>query len=80
MPQDDTIAFYFKEGKDQFEERAIVSKGFQHAARYIEDVNHWVSDVWISKLGQYKLMTHEEHELSGETYGYILCYLVPDDR
>lgn len=78
-PLDDTIAFYFKEGKDEFEGKEIVSKGFQHAARYIEDVNSWVSDVWTSKLGQYKLMTHNEHELDGTIYGHILCYLTSND-
>ena len=79
-PLDDTIAFYFKEGQDQVVGRDITIKGFQHAARYVKDVNSWVSDVWTSKLGEYKLMTHEEHELDGDIYGYILCYLVPMDR
>lgn len=77
-PLDDTIAFYFKVGEETLSENSIVKKGFQHAARYIEDVNSWVSDVWTSKLGPYKLMTHGEHELDGETYGHILCYLVPE--
>ena len=76
-PQDDTIAFYFKEGKDQFEENGIIRKGFQHAARYVEDVKDWVSDIWSSKLGPQMLITHGEHELEGETYGNILCYLIP---
>ena len=78
--QDDTIAFYFKAGEDQFEENGIARKGFQHAARYVEDVNSWVSDIWTSKLGHYKLMTHGEHELDGEIYGHILCYLVPEEN
>jgi len=78
-PIDDTIAFYFKEGQDQVVGRDITIKGFQHAARYVKDVNSWVSDIWTSKLGEYKLMTHEEHELDGDIYGYILCYLVPMD-
>ncbi len=67
---DDTIAFYFKEGKEIFDEQGIDYKGFQHAARYVEDVNSWVSDI---------LITHNEHELDGEAYGYVLCYLVPED-
>ena len=32
-PQEDTIALYFKEAKDQFEEDGIIRKGFQHAAK-----------------------------------------------
>jgi hypothetical protein len=76
-PQDDTIAFYFKEGQDQLEENGITRKGFQYAARYVEDVNGWVSDIWSSKLGPQMLITHGEHELEGEIYGHILCYLVP---
>jgi hypothetical protein len=78
-PLDDTISFYFKEGKDNFVGREINSKGFQHAARYMKDLNSWVSDLWGSKFGGYKIMTHGEHELDGEFYGYILCYLVPRD-
>ena len=76
-PADDTIAFYFKEGEETFDANAIEYKGFQHAARYVEDVNSWVSDVWTSKLGEEMLITHMEHELDGATYGHILCYLVP---
>ena len=79
-PSDDTIAFYFKAGQDTLEEEGIMRKGFQHAARYVEEVNSWVSDIWTSKLGNYKLMTHEEHELDGETYGEVLCYLVPNSN
>lgn len=78
IPLDDTIAFYFKPGSDRLEDGVISVKGFQHAARYVSDVNHWVSDVWTSKLGQYRLMTHDKHELDGEIYGEILCYLIPD--
>jgi hypothetical protein len=81
-PSDDTIAFYFKEGEEVFDEvkREVSPKGFQHASRYVKDVNSWVSEIWTSKLGQNVLITHNEHELDGETYGYILCYLVPEDR
>lgn len=78
-PQDDTIALYFKEGKDKFEEDGIIRKGFQHAARYVEDVKDWVSDIWSSKLGPQMLITHGEHELEGDTYGNVLCYLVPEE-
>lgn len=81
-PSDDTIAFYFKEGKDFFDEEknAVSYKGFQHAARYVKDVNDWVSEIWTSKLGPNVLITHKEHELDGDTYGNILCYLVAEDR
>jgi hypothetical protein len=80
-PLDDTIAFYFKEGKEIFDadKNEISYKGFQHAARYVKDVNSWVSEIWTSKLGPNVLITHKEHELDGETYGYILCYLVPEN-
>ena len=76
-PEDDTIAFYFKDGEETFDSNEIKYKGFQHASRYVKDVNSWVSDVWTSKLGEEMLITHMEHELDGVTYGYILCYLVP---
>jgi len=76
-PADDTIAFYFKAGKETIDQDHIRFKGFLHASRYIEDVHNWVSDVWISKLGYYKVMTHDKYELIGDTYGDILCYLVP---
>lgn len=79
-PLDDTIAFYFKEGEETFDGHEINYKGFQHAARYVEDVNNWVSDIWTSKLGPAVLITHKEHELDGETYGRVLCYLVPNDN
>lgn len=79
-PSDDTIAFYFKEGAESFDSDQISYKGFQHASRYVKDVNSWVSEIWTSKLGPNVLITHNEHELDGETYGYILCYLVPEDR
>ena len=75
--QDDTIAFYFKDGQEASRNNRD-AKGFQHAARYVKDVNGWVSEVWISKLGGYKLITHGEHELEGEYYGDILCYLIPN--
>ena len=44
-PSDDTIAFYFKEGEEVFGEvkREVSPKGFQHASRYVKDVNSWVS-------------------------------------
>jgi len=77
-PLDDTISFYFKAGDDQLEGSMIERKGFQHAARYVADVDNWVSDIWTSKLGSYKLMTHKEHELDGDVYGSPLCYLVPE--
>ncbi len=76
-PIDDTIAFYFKAGKETVDQNDIRYKGFLHAARYVEDVHSWVSDVWISKFGQYKLMTHDKYELIGDAYGDILCYLIP---
>ncbi len=79
-PQDDTIAFYFKEGQDIFGRNNIDLKGFQHAARYVEDINSWVSEIWTSKLGPNVLVTHNEHELEGTTYGHILCYLVSADN
>ena len=68
---------FFKIVRD-FEGNSFSFKGFQHAARYVAEVNSWVSDVWTSKLGQYKLMTHDEHELDGDVYGHILCYLVAE--
>ncbi|CAL7963659.1 hypothetical protein MIDIC_70045 [Alphaproteobacteria bacterium] len=40
---DDTIAFYFKEGDETFNGNEIDYKGFQHAARYVVEVNSWVS-------------------------------------
>lgn len=80
-PADNTIAFYFKSGRDQFKEEGgriiVIPQGFSHAARYVSEVDNWVSDVWTSKLGQHKLVTHKEVELTGETYGEISCYLVP---
>jgi hypothetical protein len=60
-PPDDTIAFYFKAGDEDATSSKIERKGFQHAARYTEELNEWVSDVWSSKLGQYKLMTHKHY-------------------
>ena len=51
-----------------------------NAARYVEDINSWVSDIWTSKLGPNILVTHNEHELEGTTYGHILCYLVSADN
>ena len=78
-PKDDTIAFYFKDEPDEVVGINVNIKGFQHASRYVEDINIWVSDIWTSKLGEYKLMTHEEHELDGDIYGHILCYLIPED-
>ena len=79
-PLDDTIAFYFKEGEETFEESKISYKGFKHAARYVREVNSWVSEIWASKLGPNMLVTHGKNELVGEKYGDILCYLVPKDR
>lgn len=80
-PDDNTIAFYFKSGRDQFIQESkkisLIPQGFSHAARYVSEVDNWVSDVWTSKLGQHKLVTHGKVELTGETYGEILCYLVP---
>ncbi|CAL7961928.1 hypothetical protein MIDIC_340023 [Alphaproteobacteria bacterium] len=77
-PKDDTIAFYFISGEEG--EKPLEGKGFTHAARYIQDVNNWVSEVWTSKLGQYKLVTHGRDELNDSIYGNVLCYLVPDDH
>jgi len=76
-PKDGSIAFYFISGDEDFIEDRISHKGFSHAARYVEEVHSWVSDVWTSKFGQYKLMTHEKFELMGDVYGSILCYLTP---
>lgn len=75
-PQDDTIAFYFLPGIDDVNQ----GKGFTHAARYVKDIESWVSDLWTSKLGQYKLITHDEDDLNGDFYGDPLCYLVPRDQ
>ena len=66
---DNTIAFLFKEGEETLDGNEIAYKGFQHAERYVKDVNSWVSYVWTSKLGLDILITH----------GYPLCYLVPEN-
>ncbi len=59
---DDTIAFYFIEGEEGT--RPDQLKGFAHASRYVKDLDSWVSDIWTSKLGPYKLITHNLDELS----------------
>lgn len=73
-PQDDTIAFYFLSWEEGLKPNE--GRGFTHAARYVEDVNSWVSDMWTSKLGKYKLITHGEDDLNDSIYGNPLCYLV----
>ena len=75
-PQDDTIAFYFLSGEEGLKPNE--GRGFTHAARYVEDVTSWVSDMWASKLGRYKLLTHGEDDLNNSIYGNPLCYLVPE--
>ena len=55
----------------------FIREEFQHAARYVEDVKVWVSDIWSSKLGSQMLITHGEHELEGDNYR--LCYLVTEE-
>lgn len=75
-PLDNTIAFYFKGCVEVLDpSHGIQYCGFQHAARFIKDVDQWVSDIWTSKLGPHQLITHQQDEL--KEYGDILCYLEP---
>jgi hypothetical protein len=53
---------------------AILSVGYRVNSKQGTKFRIWAT------LGDQVLITHEEHDLDGETYGNILCYLVAEDR
>lgn len=65
--QEGTIAFYFKNGV------------MTHAARFVHELEGYVIDSWISKLGHDIMISHKLEDLAGNNslYGNPLCYLIP---